>query len=112
MEVVSIGRCTCAANYGYRCAGAHLVTGLLHEFLVVLVDGDDVTVVLDADRVAFLIRPSCCDHSSVQHGHHNRVVRGGDVNVGMKALDVALGHNSLEGCEEMHAFDRKGLGPA
>ena len=58
MQVVSRAEIPGAAYYGDRCAGSDFLSGLLKEFVVVLVDGDYVIVMLDADRISCVIAPS------------------------------------------------------
>ena len=68
MEMCACGIVSCVADEGDRGTCCDLVSNLLQQFLVVLIDGDDVAFVLDLDGVPRVVVPSGIYHGTIQGG--------------------------------------------
>ena len=88
--MVSCGQFPCVSYQGERGARSDLLAGLLQQFLVMFVDGNDVAFMLDLDGISRVVAPSCKDDRTVQCGLDHGAGRCCDVNVGVYGCIVTL----------------------
>ena len=90
MQMVSGGQLSGVPYKGDRGACRHLVTYFLQKLFIMLVYGDNVTVVLYLYSVPGFIAPSGKDYCSVQCGLDYLSCRCGDVYIRMYRCIISL----------------------